>query len=123
MQNKKKKGVILQMYDIIIVGAGPAGLFSALEISKQNKDLKVLLIDKGNLVENRQKTEVMNGFGGAGTFSDGKLHFTPVLSHEKLLHLYSLNEYQEYLDYVEKYLLKMVLLLIIIQKICKKLRI
>jgi len=90
------------MYDIIIVGAGPAGLFSALEISKQNKDLKVLLIDKGNLVENRQKTEVMNGFGGAGTFSDGKLHFTPVLSHEKLLHLYSLNEYQEYLDYVEK---------------------
>ncbi len=90
------------MYDIIIVGAGPAGLFSALEISKEKKDLKVLLIDKGNLVENRKKTEVMNGFGGAGTFSDGKLHFTPVLSHEKLLHLYTINEYQEYLDYIEK---------------------
>lgn len=90
------------MYDIIIVGAGPAGLFSALEFSKENKKLKILLIDKGNLVENRKKTEVMNGFGGAGTFSDGKLHFTPVLSHEKLLHLYSLSEYQEYLDYVEK---------------------
>jgi uncharacterized protein len=90
------------MYDIIIIGAGPAGLFSALELSKQKKELKVLLIDKGNLVENRKKTEVMNGFGGAGTFSDGKLHFTPVLSHEKLLHLYTINEYQEYLDYVEK---------------------
>ena len=90
------------MYDVIIVGAGPAGLFSALEFAKKDTGLKVLLIDKGNLVKNRQKTEVMNGFGGAGTFSDGKLHFTPVLSHEKLLHLYSLSEYQEYLDYCEK---------------------
>jgi len=90
------------MYDVIIVGAGPAGLFSALEFSRENKNLKVLLIDKGNLVENRKKTEIMNGFGGAGTFSDGKLHFTPVLSHEKLLHLYTVNEYQEYLDYIEK---------------------
>ncbi len=90
------------MYDVIIVGAGPAGLFSALKFSQENKNLKVLLIDKGNLVENRQKTEVMNGFGGAGTFSDGKLHFTPVLSHEKLLHLYTVSEYQKYLDTVEK---------------------
>jgi uncharacterized protein len=90
------------MYDVIIIGAGPAGLFSALEFLKKENNLKIALIDKGNLVENRQKTEVMNGFGGAGTFSDGKLHFTPVLSHEKLLHLYSLEEYQKYLDYVEK---------------------
>jgi uncharacterized FAD-dependent dehydrogenase len=44
----------------------------------------------------------MTGFGGAGTFSDGKLHFTPVLSHEKMFHLYSEQEYQTFVDYVEK---------------------
>lgn len=89
-------------YDVIIVGAGPAGLFCAYELSKANNKLSILLIDKGQLVEKRQRTNVLTGFGGAGTFSDGKLHFTPVLSHEKMLHLYSLSEYQEYLDYVEK---------------------
>ena len=36
------------MYDVIIVGAGPAGLFSAYELVKKNKDLKVLLIDREN---------------------------------------------------------------------------
>lgn len=89
-------------YDVIIVGAGPAGLFCAYELSKADNNLKILLIDKGELVENRKKTEVMLGFGGSGTFSDGKLHFTPVLSHEKMFHLYSREEYQKYLDYVEK---------------------
>jgi len=89
-------------YDVIIVGAGPAGLFCAYELSKTNNKLSILLIDKGQLVEKRQRNNVLTGFGGAGTFSDGKLHFTPVLSHEKMLHLYSLSEYQEYLDYVEK---------------------
>jgi hypothetical protein len=89
------------VYDVMIVGAGPAGIFAALELSKNMTNLKILLIDKGNLVENRKKTEIMTGFGGAGTFSDGKLHFTPVLSHEKMLHLFSVQEYQTYLDYVE----------------------
>ncbi|MFA5746236.1 MAG: FAD-binding protein [archaeon] len=89
-------------YDVIIVGAGPAGIFAAYELTKNTDSLKILLIDKGQLVENRQKTEVMTGFGGAGTFSDGKLHFTPVLSHEKMFHLYTIDEYQKYLDYVEK---------------------
>ena len=91
-------------YDVIIIGAGPAGIFSAYELTKSDstKNLKILLIDKGQLVENRQKTDVMTGFGGAGTFSDGKLHFTPVLSHEKMFHLYTIQEYQEYLDYIEK---------------------
>lgn len=92
-------------YDIIIVGAGPAGIFAAYELIKTKSPLKVLLIDKGNLIENRQKREVMIGFGGAGTFSDGKLHFTPVLSHEKMLHLYTENEYMALMDYVEKILM------------------
>ena len=104
MKNKERSNFKANksIYDVIIVGAGPAGLFCATEISKLSKDTKILIIDKGNLVENRKKNEVMTGFGGAGTFSDGKLHFTPVLSHEKMFHLYSKEEYQKYLDYVEE---------------------
>ncbi len=89
--------------DVVIIGAGPAGIFAAYELAKTNK--RVLIIEKGNLIENRLKSEVMSGFGGAGTFSDGKLHFTPVLSHEKMFHLYGAEEYQELIDYTEKILL------------------
>ncbi|MBO8158693.1 NAD(P)/FAD-dependent oxidoreductase [Thermosyntropha sp.] len=76
-------------YDVIIVGAGPAGIFSAMEIS-QKSNLKVLLIEKGKRVEKRKcpigtETEscinckpcsIMSGWGGAGAFSDGKLTLT-----------------------------------------------
>jgi uncharacterized FAD-dependent dehydrogenase len=69
---------------IIIVGAGPAGLFAALELIKQGKGQGITIVEQGNSIETRKQTEAMAGVGGAGTFSDGKLHFTPVLSHEKL---------------------------------------
>lgn len=97
---------MISFYDIIIIGAGPAGMFGAYELIRNNSNLNILLIDKGQLIENRPKTEVMIGFGGSGTFSDGKLHFTPVLSHEKMFHLCSVSEYQKYLDYVEELFLK-----------------
>ena len=93
---------IQEHYDVIIVGAGPAGLFAAYELVKQKPALKICLIDKGNSIKQRKRTEVMCGVGGAGTFSDGKLHYTPVLSHEKILHLYSTEEIQNYLNYVDK---------------------
>jgi len=93
---------IKEKFDVIVVGAGPAGLFAVYELIKQNPKLKICLIEKGNRIKDRKKNEVMSGVGGAGTFSDGKLHFTPVLSHEKMLHLYSIQEYQKYLDYVDK---------------------
>lgn len=95
------KDCVNQEYDIIIIGAGPAGMFAALEASTNTK-LKILLIDKGKLIGERTKQEVMNGFGGAGTFSDGKLHFTPVLSHEKMFHLYNEKEYTNLIKEVEK---------------------
>ena len=41
------------MYDVVIVGAGPAGLFSAYELIKNNKNLKIMLIDKGKEAKNR----------------------------------------------------------------------
>ena len=92
----------MEQCDVIIVGAGPAGIFAAYELIKSKPSLRICLVEIGNLIGNRARSEVMSGVGGAGTFSDGKLHYTPVLSHEKMLHLYSEPEYQELLDYVDK---------------------
>ncbi|MDD5221422.1 MAG: FAD-dependent oxidoreductase [Candidatus Pacebacteria bacterium] len=91
----------LKKYDCLIVGAGPAGLFSAYELITNNPKLRILVCEKGNLIQNRGKTEMMSGVGGAGTYSDGKLHFTPVLSHEKMFHLYSVEEYNPILQRVD----------------------
>ena len=73
-------------YDTIIVGAGPAGIFTALELKKQGYTGSILLIDEGAAIENRKcpksKTgrcasckpcHITTGFSGAGAFSDGKL--------------------------------------------------
>ncbi len=74
-------------YDVIIVGAGPAGIFSALELVEKRKKAKILIIEKGRDIDKRncpskkQSAGCMNcspcsilcGWGGAGAFSDGKL--------------------------------------------------
>ena len=79
------------MYNVAIVGGGPAGIFTALEITKLKPDWKVLLIEKGAKIERRKcpiregvkkclgcKTcGLLCGWGGAGAFSDGKLTLTP----------------------------------------------
>ena len=72
-------------YDVIIVGAGPAGIFSALELADNTK-LRVLMLDKGPDIDQRKcpssrglgcsncvPCNVLSGWGGAGAFSDGKL--------------------------------------------------
>ena len=79
------------MYNVAIVGAGPAGIFAALEITKLKPDWKVVLIEKGEKIEKRKcllregyekcpsckKCGLLCGWGGAGAFSDGKLTLTP----------------------------------------------
>ncbi|MGE4284356.1 MAG: NAD(P)/FAD-dependent oxidoreductase [Clostridia bacterium] len=73
-------------YEVIIIGAGPAGIFTALELSKKNKEMSILIIDKGRQINKRvcpaRKTgkcvncdpcSIVNGWSGAGAFSDGKL--------------------------------------------------
>ena len=86
------------MYDVAIIGAGPAGLFTAYELITNNKNLKIVLMDKGQKVKtrfcpmNKNKTNCVNcnpcrilsGYGGAGTFSDGKLNFIPKLGKSDL---------------------------------------
>ena len=79
------------MYDVIIIGAGPGGIFSAYELLQKKSDLKIAVFDAGHSLEQRRcpidgdkvkscikcKTcAIMNGFGGAGAFSDGKYNIT-----------------------------------------------
>ena len=76
-------------YDVLIVGAGPAGIFSALELTQKN-NLKVLMLDRGQDINQRKCPSsrgfecvhcdpcmVLSGWGGAGAFSDGKLTLSP----------------------------------------------
>jgi uncharacterized FAD-dependent dehydrogenase len=79
-----------ERYDVIIIGAGPAGIFSALELSRCSK-ARILLVDKGVSLEKRRcatqgeygrcmrckPCAITCGWGGAGAFSDGKLTLTP----------------------------------------------
>ena len=95
-------------YDVIIIGAGPSGIFCAYELINARPDMKVLIIEKGRPIEKRvcpkRKTKVcMNckpcsittGFAGAGAFSDGKLSLSPdvggnlpsILGYEEALKL------------------------------------
>jgi uncharacterized FAD-dependent dehydrogenase len=79
-------------YDVVIVGAGPAGIFAALELS-QEPGLRVAVLDKGPDIDQRvcpargpngkchncQPCAIMSGWGGAGAFSDGKLTLSPAV--------------------------------------------
>ncbi|HDN83799.1 MAG TPA: NAD(P)/FAD-dependent oxidoreductase [Candidatus Altiarchaeales archaeon] len=77
-------------YDVIIVGAGPAGLFAAYELANSNKKLSIVILDEGTDIEHRKcpmkiygkclnckPCHIMCGVGGSGTFSDGILNLRP----------------------------------------------
>ncbi len=77
-------------YDVIIIGAGPGGIFCAYELLDKKQDLKVLIVEKGRSIEKRQcpkrvtkqcvgckPCSITTGFAGAGAFSDGKLSLSP----------------------------------------------
>lgn len=79
------------MYDVLIIGAGPGGIFTAYELMERRPDLKVAVFETGHPL-NRRKCpidgekvkscihckccSIMSGFGGAGAFSDGKYNIT-----------------------------------------------
>ncbi|MCD6593439.1 NAD(P)/FAD-dependent oxidoreductase [Candidatus Bathyarchaeota archaeon] len=79
-----REGTLLK-YDVVIVGAGPAGIFSALELSSKS-DLDIIMLEKGSDIDKRKcpasrglgcincnPCHLLSGWGGAGAFSDGKL--------------------------------------------------
>ena len=78
-------------YDVIIIGAGPGGIYAAYELTKENSGLKVAVFEAGKRLEERKcpidgvkvkscincpSCSIMSGFGGAGAFSDGKYNIT-----------------------------------------------
>lgn len=61
------------MYDITFVGCGPASIFAVLRLLDSGYDGSIVMIDRGAWIERRRTNEYVSGWGGAGTFSDGKL--------------------------------------------------
>lgn len=95
-------------YDVIIIGAGPSGIFCAYELIRQKPELKILMVEKGRPIEKRtcpkrttktcvgcKPCSITTGFAGAGAFSDGKLSLSPdvggnlpeILGYDKALEL------------------------------------
>ena len=79
------------MYDVLIVGAGPGGIFTAYELLEQKPDLRIAVFEMGHELKKRhcpidgdkikscihcKSCSIMSGFGGAGAFSDGKYNIT-----------------------------------------------
>ena len=107
------------MYNVAIVGAGPAGIFTALEIVKLRPDWKVVLVEKGEKIEARKcllregwakcptckKCGLLCGWGGAGAFSDGKLTLTPDVGGH-LVDYMERKKVEDLIDYSDKLYLK-----------------
>ena len=107
------------MYNVAIIGAGPAGIFAALEITKLKPDWKIVLVEKGQKIEKRKcllregyekcpnckKCGLLCGWGGAGAFSDGKLTLTPDVGGH-LVDYMSREKVEELIDYSDRLYLK-----------------
>ena len=105
-------------YDVVIVGAGPAGIFTALEISNKKPELRVLIIDKGRSIEKRKcparitgkcvkcnPCGITYGWSGAGAFSDGKLSLSPEVGG-RLLEYFSEDESKQLIKYCDDIYIK-----------------
>lgn len=105
-----------RMKDVVIVGAGPSGLFAAYELINKNKKLKVVILDEGRKVKTRvcsmnkrgipcqncNPCNILSGYGGAGTFSDGKLNFIPKLGKSDLTKYMSMGDANKLIDDTEE---------------------
>ena len=102
------------MYNVAIIGAGPAGIFTALELVKLKPDWKIILIEKGARIEKRacllrngykncpscKTCGLLCGWGGAGAFSDGKLTLTPDVGGH-LVDYMSFNDVENLIQYCD----------------------
>ncbi len=111
----------MKHYDIIIAGAGASGVFMSYELAKLNVNAKVLVLDKGSRLEERvcpikrgltkscvkcNPCHIMNGYGGAGTLSDGKYNITTQFGGD--LHNYvGVDKAMELMEYVDEVLCSM----------------
>ena len=111
----------MKKYDIIIIGAGASGVFMSYEMTKLSNTASILMIDKGSALEKRicpintERTDncikcnpchIMNGYGGAGTLSDGKYNITTKFGGD--LHAYvGTDEAMDLMEYVDDVLCSM----------------
>lgn len=81
----------MKHYDVIVIGAGPGGIFATYELAKKNPELSIGVFEAGHRLSDRKcpidgdkiptcikckSCSIMSGFGGAGAFSDGKYNIT-----------------------------------------------
>lgn len=111
----------MKKYDIIIAGAGASGVFMSYELTKRENSASVLMLDKGAPLEKRvcpiktgrirtcvkcSPCHIMNGYGGAGTLSDGKYNITTQFGGD--LHRYvGVDEAMRLMEYVDSVLCAM----------------
>ena len=111
----------MEKYDIIVVGAGASGVFMSYEFAKMDINARVLVLDKGGKLEERvcpikrgvtkncvkcNPCHIMNGYGGAGTLSDGKYNITTQFGGD--LHNYvGVDKAMELMEYVDEVLCSM----------------
>lgn len=100
--------------DVLIIGAGPSGIFTALELIRKNSDKTITIVEQGRNIDRRycpkNKTgkcvnckpycNITTGFSGAGAFSDGKLSLSPEVGGD-LPELIGYDTVQELIDYTD----------------------
>lgn len=99
--------------DVLIIGAGPAGIFTALELTQHRRDLRVLIVDKGRTLDKRHcparttgkcnncsPCAITSGWSGAGAFSDGKLSLSPAVGG-RITEYMRESEAQDLIDYAD----------------------
>lgn len=109
-----------EKYDVIIVGTGPTGIFTVLELLKINADLDILMLEKGKDINEREcpmkqnpgqgclncdSCSVVSGWGGAGAYSDGKLSLSPKIGGH-LEEYIGLDSLKTLISYADKIYLK-----------------
>ncbi len=103
----------MKVFDCIIVGAGPAGIFAAMELTRRRPETRVVIVDIGVGIDARvcparktgkcahcQPCAILHGWSGAGAFSDGKLSLSPDVGG-RLLEYMSRERAQKLIDYVD----------------------
>lgn len=106
-----------QQVDVLVIGAGPAGIFTALELNKLQPERKVLIVDQGRGIDKRvcpERTQgfcskckvcsITSGWSGAGAFSDGKLSLSPEVGG-RITDYMTEQEARELIHYADQYYL------------------